>query len=377
MNLLYIRNIFTIVVTLLTAIISLNYFVDPGAIYYRSGGNFPDMYAKSLLESDNGLLWSSNIISDRELALGLSSHVESADCVVIGSSSVMQIGTYGEPRSLDGTCNTILNLAVSGGGIADHLILTYLAIKNGPPKKIILGVDAWILANKSESMGSSVKLSSRYSANYEDAQLVILNSIQEDKVSLAKYLNLINLEYTKKSISLLWKWVSGNNSFIGISNVTKKVEVLIGTESAVELPDGSLVYPYAYINTAKEIPIPEDYFYYKNRTGSGSGMLASNTYFIDIYDRILSYIIESGVVPIVVLTPYHENLWKFKDSNIVMSMSKNEEIIRQLGKKLGVSVIGSYNPKNLGCKSNEFYDFQHATRECLSRIKMVEKNKNK
>jgi len=94
MNLLYIRNIFTIVVTLLTAIISLNYFVDPGAIYYRSGGNFPDMYAKSLLESDNGLLWSSNIISDRELALGLSSHVESADCVVIGSSNVMQIGTF-------------------------------------------------------------------------------------------------------------------------------------------------------------------------------------------------------------------------------------------------------------------------------------------
>ena len=137
MNLLYIRKILTLVATLLIAIISLNYFVDPGAIYYRSGGNFPDMYAKSLLNSDNGLLWSSNTISDRELALGLSSHVETTDCVIIGSSNVMQIGTYGESRSLDATCNTILNLAVSGGEIADHLILTYLAIKNGSPKKIM------------------------------------------------------------------------------------------------------------------------------------------------------------------------------------------------------------------------------------------------
>jgi hypothetical protein len=375
MNLLYIRKILTLVATLLIAIISLNYFVDPGAIYYRSGGNFPDMYAKSLLNSDNGLLWSSNTISDRELALGLSSHVETTDCVIIGSSNVMQIGTYGESRSLDATCNTILNLAVSGGEIADHLILTYLAIKNGSPKKIILGVGAWTLAKESELMDSSVKQSNRYSSNYHDAQLVILNSIQKDKISLAKYLNLINLEYTKKSISLLKKSIIGNNLFTGIQNVTKKVDVLIGTESAVRLPDGSLVYPSAYINMARETPIPKDYFYYKNRVGSRSGMLVSNPYFIDIYDRILSYILESGVVPIVILTPYHENLWKFNDSNIVMAMSKNEEIIRQLGKKLGVSVIGSYNPKNLGCESNEFYDFQHPTRECLSRIKREEKSK--
>ena len=364
MFLSYIKNIFFTTITTITIVIVVNYFVDPGAIYSRSGDKFPKEYAKSLTKSDNGLYWSSETVSERDLTVSLSSYIGSVDCVIIGSSHVMQISNYGNHKSLNEVCNSILNLAVSGGGIEDHLVLTYLAIKNGSPKKIILGVDAWTLTQKSNSIGSRVESSDKYFANYKAAQIEILKSIQKSNVDFIKYLNLINLEYFVKSVSLLWKQINGEDSLKRITNVKEKIDVIKGVKNAVKLPDGSLVYPSAYIDKTKENAIPKEYFYYKNRTGN----TISNSYFINIYNQILSYIIKSGVEPIILLTPYHKNLWKFKGSSIVSSISKNEEVIKKIGSSLGISVLGSYDPVKLGCENHEFYDFQHATRECLTRI---------
>ncbi len=364
MNTSYIKNTLIITIIVLIAIIGSNYFIDPGAIYYKSGGEFSKLYAKSLIKSDNGLLWSSNIISDRELSLNLSSHIKDTDCVVIGSSHVMQISTYGKPKLLDDLCNTVLNLSVSGGSIEDHLILTYLAIKNGASKKIILGIDPWTLSSIRSTRWNS---SSQYAGYYAIAQSEILNLDKDNNIFFTRYLNLINLEYTKRSMSLLLDRINKSDSLIGITHVMKTIDVNNGIDSGVKLPDGSLVYPNSYINMQKKIPISKELHYYRNKLGRS----VSSTYLINMYDKILSYIKESDVEPIIIMTPYHENVWKFKGANFVKSMSANENIVRHLGEELGVPVLGSYDPMILGCKSNEFYDFQHATRECLARIKRI------
>jgi len=368
LSLSYIKTILTTAVVVLVLIISLNYFVDPGANYYRSGGEFPDRYAKSLVNSDHGLHWSSNTISSRDLSLALSRYTKDADCVVIGNSHSIQIGTYGKIKPLDDICDEILNLSVAGGGIDDILILSYLAIKNGPPKKIILDFGAWTLSQKEDFIEpiARIKSSSQYADKYKSAQLAILEIDQKSSIFFDKYLNLINLEYTNRSISLLWKFIQDKKLSTGIVNVEKKINTLSGIDSAVRLPDGSLVYPKKHIKNKKYTPIPGEYYYYKNRTGK----LVSNVNSIDAVKKILLFIMGSEVTPIVLLVPYHENLLKFKKSITVVSMNKNENILRQVGKDLGVSVIGSYNPVNIGCQANEFYDFQHPTRECLDRIKL-------
>jgi hypothetical protein len=367
-SLSYIKTIFTTTVVVLVLIISLNYFVDPGANYYRSGGKFPDRYAKSLVNSDHGLHWSSNTISSRDLSLALSLYAKDSDCVVIGNSHSIQIGTYGKIKPLDDVCDKILNLSVAGGGIDDILILSYLAIKNGPPKKIILDIGPWTLSRKEDFIEpkAGIRSSSRYADKYRSAQLAILEIDQKSGIFFEKYLNLINLEYTKRSASLLWKFIQEKKMPISIVNVEKKFNTLSGIDSAVKLPDGSLVYPKSHINKQKHTPIPEEYFFYKNRTGK----LVSKANSINALKKILLFIMESEVTPVVLLVPYHENLLKFKKSITVTSMNKNENILRQVGRELRVSVIGSYNPISVGCQANEFYDFQHPTRECLDRIKL-------
>ena len=160
---------------------------------------------------------------------------------------------------------------------------------------------------------------------------------------------------------------NNNESSTSIVHVMQKVDVNVGIDSAVKLPDSSLVYPNKYIKKQEDIPIPKGLFYYKNRTGRE----VSNIESINIFEEILIYIINSNVMPIIILTPYHENLLKYKDSDIVRSMIKNEEVLKNLAKKQRVPLMGSYDPLILGCNSDEFYDFQHAKRECLNKIRVV------
>lgn len=374
MNQAYIKNILTTTSSLLIIIITLNYFVDPGAVYFKSvdlKDDFAERYAKSLVESDNGLLWSSISVTDRNLAEKLSFHTKDIDCVVIGSSHVMEIGNYAKPTQLNDFCVSSLNLAVSGAGLADLLTLTYLAIHNGPPKKIILEVGPSTLSGKPPLNTTRLVSSSQYYSNYSLANLAILKSTinQDSRFYFTKYFNLLNLQYTKRSISLLLKLINNNNneSSSSIVHLMQKVDVNVGIDSAVKLPDSSLVYPNKYIKKQEDIPIPKDLFYYKNRMGRE----VSNIESINIFEEILIYIINSNVIPIIILTPYHENLLKYKDSDIVRSMIKNEEVLKNLAKKQRVPLMGSYDPLNLGCNSNEFYDFQHAKRECLNKIRVV------
>lgn len=45
-----------------------------------------------------------------------------------------------------------------------------------------------------------------------------------------------------------------------------------------------------------------------------------------------------------------------------------ESRVKKLGKDLGVRVLGSYNPINIGCNPGEFFDDMHARVSCLAKI---------
>ncbi len=45
-----------------------------------------------------------------------------------------------------------------------------------------------------------------------------------------------------------------------------------------------------------------------------------------------------------------------------------EEEYRRLSKKIGITLLGSYDPQRVGCNANEFYDGMHPKAGCMKKV---------
>ena len=339
--------------------VSINLIVDPGGVY-RSDRNTPKSFGDSLIKSKYGLWWPEDSLSDREIKMALAKYSSHYDCIVIGSSHVMQVGSARKTNSLVEMCGSILNLGVSGGSIEDHFALAYLSLKDGHSKKVVLGIDPWTLAFGKDHRWAY------YSGEYLQAKRnvfgdssVIANVEQSDSMQ-TKLRNLLSLEYTIRSV---------NNALTDLKNESGRYLAIeapkpdeAGAPHAILLRDGSLQYSAAYIAQAKEKAIPLGGVAY------GTNGVTNDPAAINAYKALLRWIKSKGVEPILLMTPYHQNVWKAADSKNTQVLKATEPIIRQLAIDLGLKVVGSYNPDVIGCSSSEFFDFMHPTAECLSKL---------
>lgn len=342
----------------LTTAAGLNFAIDPAGIY-REGRVNPQAYADALVQSKHGLMIPENAFDDRLVSKALAKYSQRVECVVIGSSHVRQVSSDRPQKSLEKECGSILNLSVSGAGIEDHLALTYLALQSGRPKKIILGVDPWTLTfGKGQSWTA-------YRNDYIQARTEILGKRSDaegrthDKAAFAKLLNLINLEYTLRSAG-----TAIHDFRNGAPTITAAPELnpVVGWDYSVQLKDGSHVYSAKYIVEASQNIIPLG-----GSTYLTDGELNQKVA-IDTYRALLQWVRSQNVEPILLLTPYHENVWKSPDSPNTVALRGAEPVVINLAHELDVKLIGSYDPRITGCQSNEFYDFMHPTAACLSRL---------
>lgn len=360
--LVYTRYLFGSVFLFLAGVAALNFSVDPGGIY-RAGGVNPQAYADALVKSEHGLWTPENSFDERLVAKALAEHSQRAECIVIGSSHVMQISSDRNPRSLQDICGAILNLGVSGAGIEDHFALAYLTLRSGRPKKIILGIDPWTFAFGKDQRWSA------YRDDYFQARSEILgkkgaaDSKSLDKSSMAKLANLINLEYTVRSVQSvahgIWLPQGGAPTITAVNNL----DPAVGGDYPAQLRDGSHVYSAKYISDVSQATIPIGGLPYKT-----DGILNQQNA-VDAYRALLLWIRNQGVEPILLMTPYHENVWKAPLSANTVALRATEPIVMNLAHELNGKLIGSYDPKEVGCPSNEFYDHMHPTAGCLIRLR--------
>ncbi len=341
----------------------INFIVDPANIY-REGRVTPTSYTEALLDSKHGLYFKEGMFDERLLAKAVASKSYNADCIVIGSSRVMQISSERKSKALQDDCASILNLGVSGGGIEDQFTLTYLTLQkrqNGRPHKIILGIDPWEFAFRKDDRWSA------YQSYYLVAKAEILNTGKISVADLAnidntnkkKLANLINLEYTTRSVKTIVRdFVSG----VPAIEEAPELDLSVGGNYPIRLRDNSTVYSAKYISEAMAGHIPLGGSIYKT-----DGIL-NEPEAINSYRNLLLWIRSKGVEPILLMTPYHENVLKASKSSNAIALSATEPIILNLAHELGVKVIGAYNPKTFGCLSDEFYDFMHPTTKCLDKL---------
>lgn len=363
-------SILLLCVTLcLVLVASINYTIDPAGVYHNSikSNNTTLTYVSKLINSQYGLIQPQNSWKEREIKRSLANQSEGVDCAIIGSSHVMQIRSYGKNRSLTTLCGSLINLGVSGGTLEDYLALSFELTKTAQTTEtIVFGIDPWSLNFQNDPRWQEYKDSYNSMAMRlkNDRIRIFINNVY---LKWKLFINLINFEYFLQSIQANDTPDASTNKSDKFSTSFKEApsfDLSKGIEYPVTLPDGSHVYSKKYIleNTSPNIPIGG--INYKIKQGSQISEDA-----IKLFSLLLEKLNDNGVNSALIMTPYHHNVWKDKDSITTKALIEVESRIKKLGRDLDIKVLGSYNPKNIGCTPDEFYDHMHAKDSCLSKIK--------
>jgi len=348
----------------ITIIRVLNFSVDPGRIY-RKDKIDPQAYADELIRSENGLWAPADTFSARSIKKALAKHAGKYDAVVIGSSHCMGLGIRQTPQELLKNCRTLLNLAVSGAGIEDHITLVHLSTRKQKPQFIILSIDPWTFA-----FGKDIRWT-EYKNDYREAKIEIYGftrqaPVEEKAVFWEKIGNLISLDYTIRALRLLLKEEKYSlSNFPGIP----KPDPSAGGELPAFFRDGSYIHSASSIKTFLSTPIPYGGTSYKTETpcNTTEGVLA--------YKNLLIWIRQKKITPILMMTPYHENAWKVPHSANVAAMRATAEKVLEIAQELKLRVMGSFRPNLSGCQAHDFYDFMHLKPQSFQKIGFRESNK--
>jgi len=344
----------------LLAIMSLNFFVDPGNVYYRryliqkEGANIVNKFNGSLY----GLAYKGN---DRFFAALMARNAKGKDCIVIGSSHVMQISTI-RGKHIKKICRNLLNLGVSSASIEDLYIFLELLDTNGNlPSKLLLGIDPWLLK---WDMDSSYFVNSKYLNSFLIRHQIIKPNYVFSDFEAYLIKNLLNLEYTEKTVQQLF--VEGFSfkflndiQYFPLDSENPLLNPL--NDIGVKLKDGSHLYPKKFLA--------------ENITGSDYEKEPSYKLFgpdfdqavVNQFEEILKEYKKKTEI-IFILTPYHPSSFRSKFTKYNSYLINVEKKIRLVAQKLGIKIYGSYNPSISGCDSTEFYDYMHPTADCVDKI---------
>ena len=82
---------------------------------------------------------------------------------------------------------------------------------------------------------------------------------------------------------------------------------------------------------------------------------------------LISYLQQNRLTVSLILSPYHPDLYAIFETKKQIFLDI-EKWFRQFAKKRGIEVFGSYDPGNIGCNGEEFYDGMHPKSTCISKI---------
>ena len=342
----------------LIVVVIINYTVNPGKVYppllisdsYNKLS--PKQIVKQLVQSDHGIIVKNDTWNERDLKHALALRPTTAQCAVIGSSHIMQISSLRKERLLSDNCPSLINLGVSGASLEDYLALSEAILRNEkPPKVIVFGIDPWSLNFNRDSRWV------RYKQNFFNIKSKLEGEYHDDNSSstLALMRNLINREYLLRSVQLI------RSERRPIKNV-QEFDHQVGLDDPVLLPDGSLIYSGKYMRNA---------FASKISGIHGFGIRGPRWVTekaVELFIRLVNHLQQQKFKIIFVLVPYHPAVWNIAEHSAVTAINVVESKVHEIARSTGVQVVGSYNPSNIGCTADEFFDAVHGKTICLTKL---------
>jgi hypothetical protein len=301
------------------------------------------------------------------------------DCIVFGSSHVNQFSSLPPIKALDYSCNSILNLSFPGTSIEDYLASSYLLLQNKlPDQKLFFSVATSLFsANGAINMLWLKNFQWVLEMNNQLSNKIL---IQDPYISLGK--NLFNAAYFKNSLTRLFSSVEDSYQIYS-------PKFIQGHDHTVMLRDGSIIYSQQYVAKKARtpvLPMPEITFNSTTSIESESsksakmgllhvdqnGLLYSTNLFATFTEMLLM-LRQSGYDVNILLTPIHPAIY-FDSPKAVLtkSLKQVEAKLISLSSSEGIPLHGSYNPQNVGCNANEYYDTTHIMYSCISKIKLID-----
>jgi peptidoglycan/LPS O-acetylase OafA/YrhL len=299
---------------------------------------FEEVLAEALTEHD--AVYSVNMDERLFVRSRIARETMRPDTLVLGSSRMMQVGAAvlgGKP----------LNLAVSGASLEDLIALSDLAFDKFQPNTVLIGGDPWLF-NRLSGQTSWQSISS----DYESALAGLRGEAQrppKPRPPLPQWKNQVEdtFYYFYRRINCFAKTFPAHNG------VEMRPKIL---------SDGSHVYrPSKMHHSPSEILRGVE-------TALSYGM---TPYDLDTarqhdFERLLSYYkVRADVV--LVLSPYHPAVYGLMENERRVFLEMEQSFV-EMGRRLGVKVIGSYNPVQVGCDVTDFYDGMHPTASGMKKV---------
>jgi len=256
--------------------------------------------------------------------------------IVMGSSRLMQAGnqTFGDK---------VLNLSVSGAAVEDMIALVGEATAKFDVAKVYLAADPWLFnQNSTQDEWKSI------AALYQNWLSQMQNRAGAPPVPF-----LTDADIEQRRLNAVFAKLN----LAALSTTNAAHEALAKRSS-----DGVMIYDQSFANkTQTQIKAGFDHLLkYQVATYQHSSDYKEK------YISLIKYLKRQDIEVAIVLSPYHPGLF----DRITQEMplyAEIEEEIRQLGKDLDVTVLGSYDPALVGCGADEFYDGMHPKQSCMAK----------
>lgn len=331
---------------------AVNFSVDVKGVYAGdSSSRRATEYVDALLDSPAGLVQSPY---ERRIKLELARRAP-AECFVTGSSHEMQIGrdVFAPAQA---RCRSLVNLAVSGGGVED--LLTQLGALSGRQdlRALYVGIAPWHLR-----WGADIRWT-ELANDYQQGRLRLGLPVAAVESGLTERLtNLVNGRYFLRNAVALWE-----GDWREAAALPRRVAVdgsNVAIDEAITAPDGSHRYSRRYLAS---MPLAAA------AVGDGTYKIAQT--YVD--PRVIAELSAAfaafragGIHIAFVLTPYHPQVMRCMPERVCEAMAAVDRAIRGLAADLGAEVIGGYDPRPFGLVAADFYDEMHLARGAYPRLR--------
>ncbi|QGU95838.1 hypothetical protein GOM49_12690 [Clostridium bovifaecis] len=320
-------------------LVMVNYFVDPGNIFYKHG--YYEKGIASILSKETNVENLSNYDERLLQKFYIDKLEKTKRIVVLGSSRAMQI-TEKVLKEED-----MFNSSVSGASLEDLMAIYGVYKKeNKLPKKVVIGLDPWIL-NKNNNQSRWKSLKEYYF--YMQGEIGLHNGDKEKFDE--KYLELVSLSYFQTAVDTLAK-----KENIAYASTDKEY-----SKTNVKRADGSLAYNEEFRNRSVEEVRKLALQYASEKPVYNLGDFTTiDKVYKENFEEFIALMLKDGVEVEFYLSPYHpyvyEKLISSADYRIVHEV---ERYFVEFAKDKDIKLNGSYNPSKVGCIEEDFYDGMH------------------
>ena len=337
----FIYKVLALSLPIILLVIGINYFGDAANV-------FDSEYEKKMVKIILNDKYVTNIqnYDERIFQEELISEIKfQPEIVIIGSSRTMLISSAFFSKQ------SLLNSSVSGAGLKDITAIYQIYKSNNKiPKKIIIGIDPWLL-NENNIQSRWLSISSYYNQFHHKKEIPF--------ISHKRFKQLFSLSYFQFSLKRLYKDLLENTNPIPTNERFNKTNT--------KLTDGSLVYGFEFKNaSSKEIEIRIQ-SYLNNKLYNIDDFRSISDKSWKEFVKVLDDMKNNGVEVELFLAPYAPLVYNEILDNYPMVI-RSEEKIRNLALSKNIRLYGSFNPFELNMDNSYFYDGMHCNEKGIEKV---------